>query len=342
VIADVREDHLKDARAWFVSQKQSRRIKCLKLDVTNRKAYARAAVQAEIAFGKIHVLVNNAGLGLLGAIDKTKYDDWDWGLSVMIGGVVNGILTVLPLIRAHGEGGHIVNTASMAAMIPIPNCSIYITAKSALVGLSECLAGELAPANIGVSAFCPGPCRATSASSASCGRTSTRRTRARGVREAARAAADRRACGWTRWSAGSAWCAASSATTCTSSRTRSSKRAPRTLRQDAGVVPGRAHQRAARRRHQVPAVEPDLQMTARRSAGATCAGARGEYSRQCATFDPVAGGGAVRLWRRGGGSPAVRRPPPARSHSLRSVARPGPTSAAMPSTPRRVPWLHRR
>ncbi len=157
VIADVREDHLKDARAWFVSQHQSRRIKCFKLDVTNRKAYARVADQVEKAFGKIHVLVNNAGLGLLGAIDKTKYDDWDWGLSVMIGGVVNGLLTVLPRIRAHGEGGHIVNTASMAAVIPIPNCSIYITAKSALVGMSECLAGELAAHKIGVSAFCPGP-----------------------------------------------------------------------------------------------------------------------------------------------------------------------------------------
>jgi len=157
VIADVREDHLKDARAWFVSQHLSRRVKCLKLDVTNRKGYARAADQAEKAFGKIHVLVNNAGLGLLGSIDKTKYDDWDWGLAVMIGGVINGLLTVLPRIRAHGEGGHIVNTASMAAVIPIPNCSIYITAKAALVGMSECLAGELAAANIGVSAFCPGP-----------------------------------------------------------------------------------------------------------------------------------------------------------------------------------------
>jgi len=157
VIADVREDHLKDARAWFVSQHLSRRVKCLKLDVTNRKAYARTADQAEKAFGKIHVLVNNAGLGLLGTIDKTKYDDWDWGLSVMIGGVVNGLLTILPRIRAHGEGGHVVNTASMAAVIPIPNCSIYITAKSALVGLSECLAGELAADRIGVSAFCPGP-----------------------------------------------------------------------------------------------------------------------------------------------------------------------------------------
>ncbi|MEJ0088038.1 MAG: SDR family oxidoreductase [Pseudomonadota bacterium] len=157
VIADVRDDHLADARAWFVSQKQSRRIKTIKLDVTNRKAYARAADKAEAAFGRIHVLVNNAGLGLLGTIDKTKFDDWDWGMDVMIGGVINGILTILPRMRAHGEGGHIVNTSSMAALVPIPNCSIYITAKSALVGLSECLAGELAPHNIGVSAFCPGP-----------------------------------------------------------------------------------------------------------------------------------------------------------------------------------------
>jgi NADP-dependent 3-hydroxy acid dehydrogenase YdfG len=157
VMADVRQDHLDEARAWFVAQKLSRRVKALKLDVTNRKAYARAADKAEAAFGKIHVLVNNAGLGLLGSIDKTKFDDWDWGLDVMIGGVINGILTILPRIRAHGEGGHIVNTSSMAAMIPIPNCSIYITAKSAMVGLSECLAGELAADKIGVSAFCPGP-----------------------------------------------------------------------------------------------------------------------------------------------------------------------------------------
>jgi NADP-dependent 3-hydroxy acid dehydrogenase YdfG len=157
VMADVRQDHLDEARAWFVSQKLSRRVKAVKLDVTNRKAYARAATQAEKAFGKIHVLVNNAGLGLLGSIDKTGFDDWDWGLDVMISGVINGILTILPRMRAHGEGGHIVNTSSMAALIPIPNCAIYITAKAAMVGLSECLAGELAGDKIGVSAFCPGP-----------------------------------------------------------------------------------------------------------------------------------------------------------------------------------------
>jgi NAD(P)-dependent dehydrogenase (short-subunit alcohol dehydrogenase family) len=157
VMADVRQDHLDAARAWFASQKLGRRVKAVRLDVTNRKAFARAADRAEAAFGRIHVLVNNAGLGLLGAIDKTKFDDWDWGLDVMIGGVVNGILTILPRIRAHGEGGHVVNTSSMAALVPIPNCSIYITAKAALVGLSECLAGELAAEKIGVSAFCPGP-----------------------------------------------------------------------------------------------------------------------------------------------------------------------------------------
>jgi NAD(P)-dependent dehydrogenase (short-subunit alcohol dehydrogenase family) len=157
VIADVRDDHLAEAKAWFLSQKQSRRVRTVKLDVTNRRAYARAADKAEKAFGKIHVLVNNAGLGLLGAIKTTKFDDWDWGLDVMINGVVNGILTIVPRIRAHGEGGHIVNTSSMAAVVPIPNCAIYITAKSAMVGLSECLAGELAPDKIGVSAFCPGP-----------------------------------------------------------------------------------------------------------------------------------------------------------------------------------------
>src|SRR5262245_19957943 len=130
VIADVRDDHLKDARAWFLSQKQSRRIRCVKLDVTNRKAYVRAADAAEKAFGKIHVLVNNAGLGLLGSIDKTKYDDWDWGLDVMIGGVVNGLLTILPRIRKHGEGGHVVNTASMAAVIPIGRASRRERAKA--------------------------------------------------------------------------------------------------------------------------------------------------------------------------------------------------------------------
>jgi len=96
-------------------------------------------------------------MGIGGPVKQARYDDWDWGLGVMIGGVINGIQTFLPHILAHGEGGHIVNTSSMAAVIPIPGASIYITAKAAMIGLSESIRGELAADNIGVSAFCPGP-----------------------------------------------------------------------------------------------------------------------------------------------------------------------------------------
>jgi len=157
VLADVRQDHLDEAAAWFAAAGAGDRVLALRLDVTDRAAYAQAADAAEARFGKVHVLVNNAGMGILGPLKQIRYDDWDWGLGVMIGGVVNGIQTFLPRILAHGEGGHIVNTSSMAAVVPIPNCAIYITAKSAVMGMAECLRAELAPDNIGVSAFCPGP-----------------------------------------------------------------------------------------------------------------------------------------------------------------------------------------
>lgn len=154
VLADVREDHLADAAAAFADPE---RVMCVKLDVTDRKAYAEAAAAAEKKFGKIHMLFNNAGMGVGGPLSKLGFDDWDWGLGVMIGGVINGIQIVLPYIRKHGEGGHIVNTASKAALVPVTAFSIYGTAKAAMLGLSESIRGELAPENIGVSAFCPGP-----------------------------------------------------------------------------------------------------------------------------------------------------------------------------------------
>jgi short-subunit dehydrogenase len=96
-------------------------------------------------------------MGILGPVTLAHYDDWDWGLGVLLGGVVNGIQTFLPRLIAHGEGGHIVNTASMAGVVPIPGAAIYITAKSAVIGLSEALRSELTGEGIGVSAFCPGP-----------------------------------------------------------------------------------------------------------------------------------------------------------------------------------------
>lgn len=154
VLADIRDDHLAEAEAEFADKA---RVLTVRLDVTDRPGFAAAAKRAEERFGKIHLLFNNAGIGVGGPLSKLGFDDWDWGLGVMIGGVVNGLMTLLPHIKKHGEGGHIVNTSSMAAIVPVNAFSIYGAAKSAVVGLSESIRGELAADNIGVSAFCPGP-----------------------------------------------------------------------------------------------------------------------------------------------------------------------------------------
>ena len=153
VIADLRRDHIETA----LEQLEGDKVHAVELDVTDREGFARAADEAERVFGNVHVVCLNAGMGILGPVTAAKYDDWDWGLGVLLGGVVNGVQTFLPRLLAHGEGGHIVNTSSMAGVLPIPGAAIYITAKAALIGLSEALRSELAPEGIGVSAFCPGP-----------------------------------------------------------------------------------------------------------------------------------------------------------------------------------------
>jgi len=153
VIADLRRDHIDSALEALADKP----VHAIELDVTDREGFARAADEAESVFGNVHVLCNNAGMGILGPVTDARYDDWDWGLGVLVGGVVNGIQTFLPRMRAHGEGAHIVNTSSMAGVLPIPGAAIYITAKAAVIGLSEALRSELAGENIGVSAFCPGP-----------------------------------------------------------------------------------------------------------------------------------------------------------------------------------------
>jgi len=154
VIADIRQEHFDEAIDFLGGD--SKDIHTIKLDVTDREAMARAAAETEEMFGKIHVLVNNAGVGVTGPLKEATFDDWDWGMDVNIGGVINVIVTFLPYLMKHGEGGHIINTASMAAVVPMKVASIYIAAKSAVLGLSEQMRGELAEDNISVSAFCPG------------------------------------------------------------------------------------------------------------------------------------------------------------------------------------------
>ena len=160
VLADLRQDHIDSAIAGFERRGQRASIHAIRLDVKDRHAMAAAAAEVERVFGKLHVLANNAGIGIQGPFKGVTFADWDFGLAVNLGGVINGLQTFLPRLRAHGEGGHIINTASLAALVPMPaQYVIYQTAKAAVVTLSEGIRGELAQANIGVSVLCPGPVR---------------------------------------------------------------------------------------------------------------------------------------------------------------------------------------
>nr|WP_166180289.1 SDR family NAD(P)-dependent oxidoreductase [Altererythrobacter segetis] len=159
VAADIREDHIAAAHDMIADEGLSDRVRFLQLDVTDRAAFREAADEAEAMFGKVHVLCNNAGIGILRKISRATEDDWDWAIDVNLNSMFNGVKAVLPKIRAHGEGGHVVNTASMAGILQYSQAGIYVTTKFAVVGFSEALRAELAEENIGVSAFCPGGVR---------------------------------------------------------------------------------------------------------------------------------------------------------------------------------------
>ncbi len=125
-------------------------------DVADPISVERAADACYEAFGNVHVVCNNAGVGGGSGIDHISLDTWRWVLDVNLMGVLHGIRTFLPHIRAHGEGGHIVNTASMAGMNSGLGFSAYSASKFAVVNISEGLAKQLAPLGIGVTVLCPG------------------------------------------------------------------------------------------------------------------------------------------------------------------------------------------
>jgi NAD(P)-dependent dehydrogenase (short-subunit alcohol dehydrogenase family) len=124
-------------------------------DVADPSSVERAAEASYQAFGNVHVVCNNAGVAAAGGIDNISLDNWRWVLDVNLMGVLHGIRSFLPHIRAHGEGGHIVNTASMAGMNGGLGFSPYVASKFAVVGMSEGLAAQLKPLGIGVSVLCP-------------------------------------------------------------------------------------------------------------------------------------------------------------------------------------------
>jgi NAD(P)-dependent dehydrogenase (short-subunit alcohol dehydrogenase family) len=154
MLADIEAKPLEEAVAAFKGNlPEVRGVVC---DVRDYAAIERAAQATIEAFGKVHVVCNNAGVSGARGADNISLQDWRWAIDINLMGVVHGVKAFLPLLKSHGEGGHIVNTASMAGFLPGMGFGPYTATKYAVVGISEALAVELEPEGLGVSVLCPG------------------------------------------------------------------------------------------------------------------------------------------------------------------------------------------
>lgn len=155
-MADIAADALEQARAGLAAC--GAEVAAIPLNVSDVAAVERAAAEIEARFGKLHILVNNAGVAAPPKpVSTITLDEWAWLIGVNLYGVIHGIRAFLPMIRRHGEGGHIVNTASIAGFQVRPGRGTggYAATKFAVVALSELLSQELAGSGIGVSVLCP-------------------------------------------------------------------------------------------------------------------------------------------------------------------------------------------
>ena len=131
-------------------------VHAIKHDVTDRDGWTRLLEEIKGKFGNLHLLVNNAGAKTLRQASDVKADEWDNAVAVNFTAIYNGVAACLPHFKAHGEGAHIVTTASMSGIVPGVLAGVYTATKIAAVGLMEALRVELEGTNIGTSAFCPG------------------------------------------------------------------------------------------------------------------------------------------------------------------------------------------
>ena len=154
VIADIDQENLQKASSELEAAGIS--VLTVALNVADEAQWQEVANQALARFGKIHMVVNNAGVGGdTGPIENQDKKGWQWALDVNLMGVVYGAKIITPLIKEHGEGGWIVNVASMAGMGGVPYLGAYTATKAAVVALSESWAGELEEKGIHVSVLCP-------------------------------------------------------------------------------------------------------------------------------------------------------------------------------------------
>ena len=115
------------------------------------------AGRAKAEFGHVHLLFNNAGVAVSAPVWESSEADWQWLIGVNVMGIVHGLRSFVPDMIAHGETGHIVNTASVAGLITPPGFSAYTVTKHAAVALTEVLYQDLMvrTTQIGVSVLCP-------------------------------------------------------------------------------------------------------------------------------------------------------------------------------------------
>ncbi len=156
VLADIQEDALDRAASELAAA--GHQVIGVRTDVSVGESVEALAATVMAEFGAVHVLHNNAGVGVGGYIWTHTQRDWEWVLGVNLWGVIHGVRVFVPLMISQGEPAHIVNTASMAGLISVPGLGAYNVSKHGVVTLSETLERDLRIAGvpIGVSVLCPG------------------------------------------------------------------------------------------------------------------------------------------------------------------------------------------
>jgi NAD(P)-dependent dehydrogenase (short-subunit alcohol dehydrogenase family) len=153
-ICDVDEAGLKETGDRI--RERGRRVFEERVDVASAEAMAAFADRTFAELGRVDVLVNNAGIGVGGDFVDVPLEEWDAILGINVKGVVHGCWFFLPRMIEAGQGGHVVNIASMAGYVAAPGMTAYTLTKFGVVGFSESLRNEVSRHRIGVTAICPG------------------------------------------------------------------------------------------------------------------------------------------------------------------------------------------
>ena len=152
VVADINEAGAADAAANMMGPGSARAVA---LDVTDAQAVQDLVDATADEFGRLDIMVNNAGIGMGGWVEELTVEHWNRVIDVNVRGVVHGVQAAYPLMVRQGDG-HIVNTASLAGLVPAPCLTPYAMTKHAVVGLSMSLRAEAASRGVRVTAVCPG------------------------------------------------------------------------------------------------------------------------------------------------------------------------------------------